>query len=103
MQVLCRELDGSERIHSTLKEGSWFGEVSLIKHIERTASVRSITPCQLFRLDQATFNKVPQHCFHATHPFSQPLMESAQGAEVPGTLQSYYGLLGCLGLSGALI
>ena len=47
-----------------LKEGSWFGEIALVKDIERTASVRCVTPCVLFRLDKHVFNdclrKYPQ-------------------------------------------
>ena len=47
----------------TLQEGSWFGEIALLKDIVRTASVRSVTVCWLFQLDKRVFNKV-----HVTLP-----------------------------------
>ena len=47
-------------MHCTLKEGSWFGEISLIKKIGRTASVRTITVCELFRLESSCFDEIMQ-------------------------------------------
>jgi hypothetical protein len=58
VEVLGKDADGREKLHCTLKEGSWFGEVALIEDIVRTASVRTITVCSLFRLDKESFHKV---------------------------------------------
>lgn len=40
-----------------LKSGSFFGEMSLIDDNPRSATVRSITPCQLFSISKDAFNQ----------------------------------------------
>jgi len=60
VEVLVKDDNGVDQLHCTLKEGSWFGEIALLKDIVRTASVRSVTVCWLFQLDKRVFNKVLQ-------------------------------------------
>ena len=40
-----------------LRDGSFFGEFSLLKKCKRTATVRSLTPCQLFVLTKEAFEE----------------------------------------------
>eukprot|EP00756_Hemistasia_phaeocysticola_P056506 Hpha_TRINITY_DN3272_c0_g2::TRINITY_DN3272_c0_g2_i1::g.185990::m.185990/K04956/HCN3; hyperpolarization activated cyclic nucleotide-gated potassium channel 3 len=43
---------------TNLKAGSWFGEIALLKQTTRTASIRSVTACVLFRLEKDDFQAV---------------------------------------------
>ncbi len=62
MYFVCRGqvevLDGSGRPIATLDEGDYFGELSLLKSQPRTASIRAVTPCNLFVLGKADFDRV---------------------------------------------
>jgi glucose-6-phosphate 1-dehydrogenase len=51
-------LDGSGRVLNVLGEGDFFGELSLLLSQPRTASVRALTSCDLFVLDQADLKRV---------------------------------------------
>ncbi|HTY60403.1 MAG TPA: cyclic nucleotide-binding domain-containing protein [Bacteroidota bacterium] len=43
---------------ATLREGDFFGEIALLEHRPRTASVRAATYCDLYRLDKESFDRV---------------------------------------------
>ena len=43
---------------SALGDGEFFGEISLLLSQPRTASVRAATPCNLFVLHKADFDRV---------------------------------------------
>ena len=75
VEVVVQEPDGGgERLQCTLKEGSWFGEVALVKDVKRIASVRSVTLCTLFRLDKAAF-----HAVVAAYPqFAKTVRDAAE-------------------------
>jgi hypothetical protein len=45
-------------IVATLREGDFFGEIALLEHRPRSASVRAATYCDLYRLDKESFNRV---------------------------------------------
>jgi CRP-like cAMP-binding protein len=51
---------GNETHLRTLEAGAQFGEIGLLESSERTATVRAITPCRVFRLDQAAFGRLLQ-------------------------------------------
>ncbi len=43
--------EGSERRHlATLEAPSYFGEIGLLQHIPRTATVTAVSPCELYRI-----------------------------------------------------
>ncbi len=52
--------DGAQ-IYATLTEGDFFGEIALVLNEPRTASVRALTFCDLYRLDKETFEHVLRH------------------------------------------
>ncbi len=45
-------------IVATLREGDFFGEMALLEHRPRSASVRASTYCDLYRLDKESFDRV---------------------------------------------
>eukprot|EP01064_Diplonema_japonicum_P029958 TRINITY_DN4967_c1_g1_i7.p1 TRINITY_DN4967_c1_g1~~TRINITY_DN4967_c1_g1_i7.p1 ORF type:complete len:651 (+),score=196.01 TRINITY_DN4967_c1_g1_i7:74-2026(+) len=48
-------VSGSGKWIATIKRGGVFGEVALLEETRRSASIKSLTYCQLFRLDKAAF------------------------------------------------
>ena len=78
MYVICRGqvevLDASGKFLTTLGEGDFFGELSLLLSMPRVATVRATQPCDLFVLDGVEFDRVLQD-----HPkFALALLEVAQ-------------------------
>jgi voltage-gated potassium channel len=53
---------------ATLREGDFFGEIALLEHRPRSASIRSATYCDLYRLDKESFDraiaKFPEFAAH---------------------------------------
>ncbi len=45
-------------IVATLREGDFFGEIALLEHRGRSASIRAVTYCDLYRLDKESFEHV---------------------------------------------
>ena len=43
---------------ATIKKGGFFGEIALLIETLRTASIRALTYCDLFRLDRAHFHRI---------------------------------------------
>lgn len=52
--------DGAE-IYTTLSDGEFFGEIALVHNQPRTASVRAVSYCDLYRLDKDMFDRVLAH------------------------------------------
>ena len=53
-----------------LKEGAFFGEVSILTKGPRTATVAALTPCELLELDRTTLDSICQ-----THPHVMEVLE----------------------------
>jgi glucose-6-phosphate 1-dehydrogenase len=62
MYVLVRGeaevLDEAGRVVKLFRDGDFFGEVALLIHTARTATVRARTVCDLMVLDQASFSRI---------------------------------------------
>jgi CRP-like cAMP-binding protein len=50
--------DAAGKVLATRGEGDVFGELSLLRHQPRAASVRAVTPCDLYVLHKADFDRV---------------------------------------------
>lgn len=46
----------NEEVISTLEQGDFFGEIALFKNVTRTASVRAVSYCDLYKLSKDRFN-----------------------------------------------
>ena len=58
LEVLSED---GKTIYNTLREGDMVGEIALFFNKPRTASVRAITYCDLYRLDKEMFERVLAH------------------------------------------
>jgi ATP-binding cassette subfamily B protein len=52
------EDNGTRNYRAYLRRGDFFGEMSVFKSINRTASVESVSPCRLLKLTESTFSKL---------------------------------------------
>lgn len=46
---------------ATLAEGDFFGEVSLVAHVPRTASVITTVPCRVFEISRRALAAIDEH------------------------------------------
>jgi len=53
---------GRARNLSYLRKGDFFGEVSLLKGIPRTASIEAVSDCRLLKINETTFGKLYATC-----------------------------------------
>ncbi len=67
---------------ATLKEGDYFGEISLITGRPRTASVKTLRPCELVRLGKEDFDRIV-----ALHPDTLKVLEDSLQARLEGKLR----------------
>ena len=81
---------------NTLTDGDYFGEIGLLRHIPRTATVRAVTACKLLRIDGEDFleviNQAPSMSgtlvrgisgrLARTHPSDQASTESGGGPPI---------------------
>src|SRR5512134_85292 len=65
-------LTGQERVLSNLVEGDYFGEMGLVQHGQRSASVRALKPLKLWKLTRREFDE-----FLAGNPRVRPELEVA--------------------------
>ncbi len=67
---------------ASLKEGDYFGEISLITGRPRTASVKTLRPCELVRLGKEDFDRIV-----ALHPDTLKVLEDSLQARLEGKLR----------------
>ncbi|MFP2908051.1 cyclic nucleotide-binding domain-containing protein [Pyxidicoccus sp. 3LFB2] len=56
-EVFHTHEDGTQTAYPRLEEGSLFGEISLLRSRLATATVRTLTPCTLLKLEREVFEK----------------------------------------------
>jgi glucose-6-phosphate 1-dehydrogenase len=78
MYVLVRGqvevVDDTGKVLTTLEDGACFGEIALLIHTPRTASVRAKTGCDLLALDRAAFSRI----LHDHPHFAASVLEIAR-------------------------
>jgi len=61
VEVFKRSRRGEEKLLATLEKGDFFGEMSILEDVPRTASARAKTDCELVRINQSTFDEMLRH------------------------------------------
>jgi glucose-6-phosphate 1-dehydrogenase len=67
-------LDGNNQLIAKLGDGNYFGEIALLLSQPRTATVRTLTACDLFVLDRVDFSRL----LRDQPQFVDPLVETAR-------------------------
>lgn len=68
---------------ATLLQGDFFGEMALLHHEPRTATVRAISPCSVYELKRSTLDAVMQ-----THPAIRDALQKADHARKTKNLEA---------------
>jgi CRP-like cAMP-binding protein len=58
VEVLKRQANGEERQLAILSQGDFFGEMSILEDLPRTASVRALEDCKLVQINGSTFDQM---------------------------------------------
>ncbi len=61
VEIYKRSRRGEEKILATLEKGDFFGEMSILEDVARTASARAKTDCEVVRINQSTFDEMLRH------------------------------------------
>ncbi len=77
VEVYTSDARGEKLVLANLKEGDYFGEISLITGRPRTASVRVLRPAELVRLSKKDFDQ-----FVAKHPETLKVLEGSLRARL---------------------
>lgn len=79
---ILKELQGELRQLAVLEKGDFFGEMSLLEDLPRTASARALTACSLLRINGATFDQMlranPEIAVRMMRKLSRRLRETDQ-------------------------
>ena len=82
VEVSTSNPDGQKLVLATLKEGDYFGEISLITGQARTASVTALSAAELVRLGKEDFDRVIP-----PHPETLKVMEDSLQARLENKLR----------------
>ena len=61
VEVFKKTARGDEKFLATLEKGDFFGEMSILEDVPRTATARAKTDCELLKINQSTFDEMLRH------------------------------------------
>ena len=61
VELVKKTRRGDEKLLATLEKGDFFGEMSILEDVPRTATARTKTDCELVKINQATFDEMLRH------------------------------------------
>jgi len=61
VEVFKKTGRGDEKFLATLEKGDFFGEMSILEDVPRTATARAKTDCELLKINQSTFDEMLRH------------------------------------------
>lgn len=61
VEVIKRSRRGEDKLLATLEKGDFFGEMSILEDVPRTASARAKSDVELVRINQSTFDEMLRH------------------------------------------
>ena len=78
VSVSKRNEFGDDQKVAVLDDGDYFGEVALIENVQRTATVRTLTPCLLLTLHRDHFQNLLQQAPHVLEALQQAQISRAK-------------------------
>ncbi|HQR46145.1 MAG TPA: cyclic nucleotide-binding domain-containing protein [Thermoanaerobaculia bacterium] len=61
VELVKKTRRGDEKVLATLEKGDFFGEMSILEAVPRTATARAKTDCEFIRINQSTFDEMLRH------------------------------------------
>ncbi len=61
VELMKKTRGGDGKSFATLEKGDFFGEMSILEDVPRTATARAKTDCELIRINQSTFDEMLRH------------------------------------------
>ena len=61
VELVKKTRHGDEKVLATLEKGDFFGEMSILEDVPRTATARAKTDCEYIRINQSTFDEMLRH------------------------------------------
>jgi CRP-like cAMP-binding protein len=61
VELMKKTRRGDGKSFATLEKGDFFGEMSILEDVPRTATARAKTDCELVRINQSTFDEMLRH------------------------------------------
>ena len=83
-----RQEDGQETLVATLGTGEFFGEMSLLRGVRHTASVRTLTPVDLLVMNEADFNALASSSTQFGELLAGVMRQRLSGSESAESSQS---------------
>jgi CRP-like cAMP-binding protein len=81
-EVLAFDRTGQQRPLNVLREGDHFGEIALLFDVPRMATIRALTPIQLYSLSKEDFGVLLQAVPGLREVLEQSMAQRAQGVAV---------------------
>jgi ATP-binding cassette, subfamily B, bacterial len=78
VEVSKKNAEGEDEKVATLDDGDHFGEVALIQNVQRTATVRTLTPCVLLTLHRDHFQHLLSEAPHVLEALQKTQMSRAE-------------------------
>lgn len=82
VEVFTSDVKGEKLVLASLKEGDYFGEISLISGRPRTASVRVLKPVELVRISKRDFDRIVSR-----HPETLKVLQDSLQTRLENKLQ----------------
>jgi CRP-like cAMP-binding protein len=61
VELVKKTRRGDVKVLATLEKGDFFGEMSILEDVPRTATARAKTDCELIKIGQSTFDEMLRH------------------------------------------
>ncbi len=61
VELMKKTRGGDGKSFATLEKGDFFGEMSILEDVPRTATARAKTDCELIKINQSTFDEMLRH------------------------------------------
>jgi hypothetical protein len=81
VEVLAKRPDGSQDVINRLGSGDHFGEMALLRRAPRSATVRTVTPVQVFKMNPSNFMALYTSLPELRESFNKVMESRLRGSE----------------------